>query len=413
MRGFMTIAPKVLSRVVDPSYRHEHIHLSNERNPMSESSVNFRSALHGYDREQVDQHMNQLAQAAAAAWHEAAEHTRQINELTAANSLLKAQAESHAERARVLEEEQREAAEPSYTGLGERIGSVLTLIDNEAFELRTRAQADAANTGALADENAYATRQAADDYARQTRGSADDEITRLLEEARVQAESLLDDTRAQAESLMEGARAQADSLLENADRQSRARQDADRQATARREEAEAAYERARAKSAAAAMDFETTLAARREASALEFAAQVTAAEEQLTAVRMRAEQVRSDAERTQQEAASKIALQLEQAMSRAQSLVAEAKIKAERIRENSERELAVSTERRDSINAQLSSFRHELAELGAARRVKPLAPAEPAADQNGDGPEGEQEVLVEPPASAEFAGSGNGVSADD
>ena len=377
---------------------------------MSESSVNFRRTLHGYNRDQVDLHMNQLAQAAASAWHESAEHTRQIAELKATNHQLRSEAEAQAERARVLEEEQREAVAPSYTGLGERIGSVLTLIDNEAYELRTRAQADAANTGALADEKASIIRQNADDYARETAGAAEDEYARILEDARAQAASLLEGAMVRAASLLDDARAQANSLLENADRQSRTRQDADRQATARREEAEAAYELARARSAAAATDFETTLAARREASALEFAAQVTAAEETLSAVRLRSEQVRSDAERAQQEASSKIAQQLEQATTRAQSLLAEAKSKAERIRDHSERELAAATQRRDSINAQLSSFRHELAELGAARRVKPLTPAEPATDHPASA-EGGQKGVVEPVPDVHTAGSGNGVRA--
>jgi hypothetical protein len=168
---------------------------------------------------------------------------------------------------------------------------------------------------------------------------------------------------------------------------------------AQREEAEALYEQARARSAAAAVDFETTLAARREASALEFAAQVTAAEQQLAAVRLRWEQTRSDSERAQHDAATKIAQQLEQATARAQGLVAEAKTKAERIRDNSERELAAATQRRDSINAQLSSVRHELAEVGAAR-INPMLVEEPAADRDEaallvEQVVGEQEVIAE------------------
>ena len=89
-----------------------------------------------------------------------------------------------------------------------------------------------------------------------------------------------------------------------------ARQDADRQTMTRREEAEAVYERARASSAAAAIDFETTLAARRDTSALDFAAQVTTAEQQLVAVRLRSEQIRHDSEKAQQVAAAKAEQQL-------------------------------------------------------------------------------------------------------
>ena len=372
---------------------------------MSDSSVTFRSVLRGYDPAQVDHHMNELAQAAASVWRETAERTRQIDELEAANVQLKSEVEGHAQRARALEEAQMEAAAPTYAGLGERIGSILTLVDNEAFELRTRAQADVANSRALADENALATRQDADEYARETRSAADDEVARILEDARQQAESLLEDARQQAESLLEDAREYAESLRDDADRQAMARQDADRQAMARREEAEAVYERARAKSAAAAVDFETTLAARREASALEFAAQVTAAEQQLAAVRLRSEQARSDSERAQQEAASKIAQQLEQAMARAQTLVAEAETKAERIRGNSERELAAAAQRRDILNAQLSSVRHDLAALGGATRCNPVRLAESAADHNEAAAEVEQEVVAEGQADVQAADS--------
>lgn len=364
---------------------------------MSDSHVQFRSVLRGYDPVQVDQHMNELAQAAASVWQEATERTVQVNELRAANSQLKSEVERHAERVRALEEAQEEFAEPTYTGLGERIGSILTLVDKEAHEVRTRAHADAANHQALADESALATRQDADEYAIQTRGAADDEVARILEDARAQADNILEDAEGQADNLVNDARRQADRLRDESDRQSMARQDADRQAMAQREEAERAYEMARAKSAAAAVDFETTLAARRDASALEFSAQVTAAEQQLAAIRLRSEQARHDSQQAQQEVATKCALQLEQAMARAQTIVEDARNKAERIRSNSERDLAAATQRRDSINTQLINVRQELAALGGASRFKPLQLAEPVSDQAKDGAEDdvEQEVMAE------------------
>jgi hypothetical protein len=159
-----------------------------------------------------------------------------------------------------------------------------------------------------------------------------------------------------------------------------ARQDADLQAMARREEAEAAYEHARAKSAAAAIDFETTLAARRDTAASEFAAQLATAEQQLAAVRLRSEQIRNDDQQAHQEAAAKTAQQVEQATATARTLVAEAKAKAELVRAHSEREIASATERRDHINAQLSIVRRDLAALGGVARFNPMLPAEPAVD---------------------------------
>ena len=366
---------------------------------MSDYNVSFRSVLRGYDPTQVDHHLNELAQAAASAWQEATERTHEINELRTVNGQLKSDAERHAQRAHQLEHAQREAKAPTYTGLGERIGSVLTLVDTEVNELRTRAHADAANSRALAEENALAIREEADAHARQARSAVEDEVAQILEEARQEADNVLEDARQEAENLRDHARREVENLQDETDRQARARQDADRKAMAQREESEALYEQARAKSAAASVDFETTLAARREASALEFAAQVTAAEQQLAAVRLRSEQTRRDSERAQHEAATKIAQQLEQATARAQGLVAEAKTKAERIRENSDRELAAATQRRDAINAQLSSVRHELAALGASR-INAMPVEEPAANQveataQEEQVVGEQEVIAE------------------
>ncbi|HEX7536523.1 MAG TPA: hypothetical protein VF391_05905 [Dermatophilaceae bacterium] len=322
---------------------------------MTDSTNHFRSVLRGYDPAQVDQQVHELAQAAKAARQEAAERTIQVSKLEAAQDQLRSEVERHVQRARALEEEQRKASAPTYATLGERIGSILTLADEEAGEMRVRAQADAANHHALADESALATRQDADRYAAEMHSAAEAEAARFMEDAKQQADSVLND--------------------------------ADRQAMARCEEAEAVYERARAKSATAAVDFETTLAARRDSSALEFAAEVTAAEQQLATVRLQAEQTHIESEQAQQEASTRSAQQLEQATSQAHALVSEAKTKAERIRGDSERELAAATARRDSINAQLSNVRQMLAALGGVAIANPLAvpepaePAAPAADQ--------------------------------
>jgi len=114
---------------------------------------------------------------------------------------------------------------------------------------------------------------------------------------------------------------------------------------------------------------------------LEFAAEVSAAEQQLATVRMQSEQTRIESEQSQQEAASRSEQQLEQATNHAHTLVAEARTKAERIRGDSERELAAATQRRDSINAQLSNVRQMLAALGGAAVGNALDPVDPAAGQ--------------------------------
>ena len=52
-------------------------------------------------------------------------------------------------------------------------------------------------------------------------------------------------------------------------------------------------------------------------------------------------------------------------------MVAEAKTKAERIRDDSERVLAAATQRRDSINAQLTNVRQMLATLSGGAIGQP------------------------------------------
>jgi DivIVA domain-containing protein len=309
---------------------------------MNESNAQFRSVLRGYDTAQVDQHVNDLTQAAAAARREAGDLSIQVTKLEAAQQQLRSDLEGQAAKARALEEEQKKAAAPTYADLGQRIGSMLQLADEEGNELRVRAQADAEAHHALADESARGTRESADVYAKETRSAADADAARILEDARRRADSILDD--------------------------------ADRQATARREEAEAVYERARAKSAAAAADFETTLATRRDTSAQEFAVQIAAAEQQLAAVQQQAEQTRIDSELRLHEAATKSSHQLSEAKGQAESMVAEAKTKAERIREDSERVLVAATQRRDSINAQLTNVRQMLATLSGGAIVNPIEP---------------------------------------
>lgn len=321
---------------------------------MNESNAQFRSVLRGYDTAQVDQHVRDLTEAAVAARREAGELSIQVSKLEAAQRQLQSDLEARAARTRALEEEQKKAAAPTYMDLGQRIGSMLALADEEGNELRTRAKADAETHHALADESARGTREGADVYAKETRSAADAEVARVLEDARRRADSILDD--------------------------------ADRQATARREEAEAVYERARAKSAAAAADFETTLATRRDTAAQDFAVQIAAAEQQLAAVQQRSEQTRADSELRANEAATKAAHQLEEAKAQAQTMVAEAKTKADRIRDDSERVLAAATQRRDSINAQLTNVRQMLATLSGGAMANATQPAEsdltePAADK--------------------------------
>ncbi|MGW5235128.1 cellulose-binding protein, partial [Streptomyces nodosus] len=64
------------------------------------------------------------------------------------------------------------------------------------------------------------------------------------------------------------------------------------------------------------------------------------------------------------------------AQRQAEDIVADANAKADRIRSESERELAALTNRRDSINAQLTNVREMLATLTGAAVAAASAPVE-------------------------------------
>jgi vacuolar-type H+-ATPase subunit H len=67
---------------------------------------------------------------------------------------------------------------------------------------------------------------------------------------------------------------------------------------------------------------------------------------------------------------------VETAQRQAEDIVADANAKADRIRSESERELAALTNRRDSINAQLTNVREMLATLTGAAVAAAGSPAD-------------------------------------
>ena len=76
---------------------------------------------------------------------------------------------------------------------------------------------------------------------------------------------------------------------------------------------------------------------------------------------------KSAAAQKEQEAAEAQARRtLVEAEERAESIVREARSNADRVRSDSERELAAATQRRDSINAQLTNVRQMLATLSGS-----------------------------------------------
>ncbi len=288
---------------------------------MTDSPNPFRVVLRGYDPSQVDRRVSELVESDETA-------RRQVETLEARVQQLEAELSRSVEESPV---EDRPSEPVSFTHLGERVGQILALADDEANELRERASAEAATHRAQVEEAAAAVRADADRYAEQRRSEVETEAARLLEDARRTADERLDV--------------------------------ADRDAAARLQEAEAVYETQRAKSAKAAADFETTLAARRQKAEAEFTQQMAEAEERLEKLQRHIEDSRADAEAARAEAARESRLLIDDASQQAATIVGDAKVMAARIRAESERELAAATQRRDSINAQLANVRQMLTTL--------------------------------------------------
>ncbi len=308
---------------------------------MSTNFPPFRTVRRGLDPEQVEATVRELMAALDAIRREAADRTVELAKAQAAHAELTGRLKAATAHVGELEEAHRTAASPTYRDLGERIASILSLADEEAQEVRGVATLEAQRHRDEADAAVAALRADSERYAEDVRTKAQADAARAVEEAKRSADTMLDH--------------------------------ADRECAARREEAEALFESHRAKAAAAAADFETTLAERRDKAAAEFAALLSANEESLSSVQSRASQLAHESQAAHHEARSAASSTIESAKEEAALLVQQARAQADRIRRDSERELAAATSRRDSINAQLSNVRQMLATLGRSALAEHVA----------------------------------------
>ena len=228
----------------------------------------FPTVFRGYDPVQVDQHVAALQQAADAARQEAAASSVELTKLRQSHEALSQELEGQRRSLGELEEQARRVSSPTFADLGERIGSMLGLADEEAASIRATAAADVEQARQAADEDAALVRAEADRYAEEVRSRADVDASEAVSRAKKEADSIIDD--------------------------------AAREAAARREEAEAYYEKQRATAAASAADFERTLGERREKSAAEFTAQMAQQDQALAAVQERADLLGREAEEDRQ-----------------------------------------------------------------------------------------------------------------
>ncbi|MEP6852391.1 MAG: hypothetical protein ABJA87_07025 [bacterium] len=288
---------------------------------MNESTPAFRTVMRGYDPAEVDRRIAELSYAAGAEQQRARDLQRQVDELAAATEAARQQADTAPAT----------PAEPDFTALGSRVGQILSLAEAEAAQIREDAASQVLTEMAAVETATGDTRASADHYAADTRLGAEREAARIVEDAKRTSDQLLDD--------------------------------ADRQASARRQEAEAIHEQQRASAAQAATDFEGTLAERRDRAEHEFHQRTALAEQQLAATQEHVARLRAQTDQTTADATRRAATAIAEAEQKAEQIVAEAVARADRIRSESERELAAASQRRDSINAQLTNVRHMLATL--------------------------------------------------
>ncbi|MEZ5097803.1 MAG: hypothetical protein R2731_18015 [Nocardioides sp.] len=308
---------------------------------MHSSQPGFRLVRRGYEPTEVDQHVAELAAAAATHQQQVAELAARVRELEAAQAFAGEQVEP--------------APAPTFADFGARVGQILSLAEEEAAEIRASAKTDFEARLHEAETAAEKVRVQADEYSRDRRSKVD----------------------AESKTIVGNAHRRADELMEEADRDS----------AARRAEADAIYESQQAKAAQAAADFETTLADRREKAESEFQAQFGTARAQLEEAQAHLEQTRAESQRIRGEADLSARRVMEDAQKEADQIVSQARAHADRIRAESDRELVAATQRRDSINAQLTNVRQMLATLTnvapAGLAGLDLAPAEPPVEAAG------------------------------
>jgi cell division septum initiation protein DivIVA len=309
---------------------------------MTDTTPQFRTTMRGYDPAAVDHRIAELTAALGAANQHSAELSEKVEQLTSFVNESRRQAD-------------REPAAATFADFGERIGKILTIAEQEAEHIRSTADAEVEQKLAAIESTNSKLRTDAERYAAETRAAAQREAGRIVEEAKRASDQLLDD--------------------------------AERQATARGEEAEAIYEHQRAQAAKAAADFEQTLAARREMAEKVFLERTALAEQQLASAQEHAAQLRAETAQMTDEATRKAARITAESEAAAEQIVAEAATRAERIRAESERELVAATQRRDSINAQLSNVRQMLTTLsgaGPGKNVEDPFGGDDAAEQSAN-----------------------------
>ncbi len=298
----------------------------------------FALVRRGYEPAQVDKRLRELAEQNA---------TREKQLVALNERLAKLESGENAQAGRAP------AAPPTFADLGDRVGKILTLAEEEAADIRAAGKGEFETRLAEAEKVAAKLRRQADEYAEKRRADADGEAKGLVAAAHRKSDTLLEETQ--------------------------------RDASARKAEADALFEAQRAKAAQAAADFETTLAERRDRMEQEFTAQSEASRAQMDDATARLEQTRNEAQKLRSDAEMNSRRLTQDAEQKAGEIVAQARQHADRIRAESDRELAAAGARRDAINAQLSNVRQMLSTLSNAGPISLMA----LGDEDAEAPEAE------------------------
>jgi len=311
---------------------------------------NFRTVTRGYDKDDVDQYIADLAKRADSS-------TASISETQAEAESLRQELATRYEQLEQLSrqlEAQQAVTDKSdtyltLTDLGERVNRMFANLDGEVQQILAQANAEAARITSESSAAAEQMLSQADDYAQQTKSRVDNEAAQLIAEAQQKANDILDL--------------------------------ADRESTARRDEAEVIFEQQRAHAAQIAAEFEQTLADRRSRATAEFATQMQQHQDAIKAAEDRRAQIESEADQYRDDIKNQADEALAQANAQANEIMKQARAAAERVRRESERELAATEARRDAITQQLTNIRQMLTTVGGAAMLNQLGGANVSLDE--------------------------------
>ncbi|MFV0429410.1 MAG: hypothetical protein ACK5KO_08295 [Arachnia sp.] len=292
----------------------------------------FRTVLRGYEPADVDSQFRSLQQSLERSQAEVEQLGSQLADARGQNDEATQQLTQANRRLEEAAAAKNTVKRITFADLGERIGSILTLAEEEADDIRRNATKEANLRLEQSTAKANQLVAEADRYAVETRSRAN----------------------ADAQATLAAGKQRSDELVEAAQRE----------AETRREEGEALYEAQQARSSQAATEFERTLGDRRDRAEAEFNEQMEARRRELDAAQQQADDAQNEARRIQTDARSQADEALNRARAEAESITTEARDQAERVRRDSERELAAVGARRDAITAQLANVRQMLGTLG-------------------------------------------------